>query len=81
VSTVQPLSSKQVELFAIAITNWQNWRGSLTGHPDSKVLKEFDCQIKEADKALTALRKQQKLLRAHNKEISQNKSNNPGLTD
>ena len=41
-SIVQPLSSKQVELFAIAITNWQNWRGSLIGHPDPKVLEEFD---------------------------------------
>jgi hypothetical protein len=75
-SIVQPLSSKQVELFAIAITNWQNWRGSLTGHPDPKVLKEFDRQIKEADEALIALRRQQKLLRACNKEISQNKNNN-----
>lgn len=80
-NTIQPLSNKQIELFAIAITNWQNWRGSLTGHPDPKVLEEFDCQIKEADEALIALRRQQKLLRAYNKAISQNKNIKPGLTD
>lgn len=49
-------TARHLALFRRAIDEWDVWRGSMVGNPDTEPLEEHDAAVREARAALANLR-------------------------
>lgn len=66
---IKSISKDSLQWLDIAIMEAEQWRGSLTGHPDGdEVLDDFDRRIRKMREVLNKVIEQQKQIRKMNRE-------------